>query len=1056
MCVKILHIAHSNGGSPEGRMIAALVERQRKAGHEVHLIVQQAEEEQAGLIKLEAPLQEWEQVLYKRQERQGMYDFFSPQLLQVFQKEEFLQAELVHLHTIQGGYFSQILLPFLAAKPLVWTLYDERAFLEAPPDENGIAASFRTVVRQLQRLTPGVIVTTQPWVKERLRHSPLSEKRTFDIPFAVETEFWQDGVRSEARKNMGLPQDMPAILVDAQGARVADILRKQGWLVLGIDMEVDGVYSFRSRELKSEGLRSLYQGADLYLAVGQQTQQMQARLLEAAACGLPLAIPEASAWQYPWLEANKSGVVLSMNGSAAMEQLAALHKNKEALLEWRKESRLRLEGTTRSLENAERQYEAVYRECGAKAGTAQGAIKSAAVPQDPIQRLCCKVLPLPQLDALRREGWNALWAELQKRVESFTKEQESLRGTFVDVFLLYCMYHGGVSVLWDVVEQWLKHRKMPSRSGHLKDEERIAGLLFAREMRELWKEYILNTSQQKLAKEDVVRQSRMATFWRLVFLNDASLLYLDAGHNEELLPLSFRTAPMQAYAQGKVYPDLLLRSMYQPYGDPKLTLDMEALLKASVPLAVKVIIPFWLSTEPYFNSDKTLQQAALRHIKNYCRAAIKHPQFMPKGLFEACMEQFTQHLWRLSYCGGNMNEEISAFGDFIHTFMKSFYPRWANIKQKRRSKRKKLRIGYISSNFRNQAVSFYMVNRLLHADKDRFEIITFSLERNRDEMTERIVERSDRYIPITDLKDLDAIAQTIVDSDLDVLVYTDIGMDPMTYKLAALQLAPVQAVLVGHGVTTGLPTVQYYLSGDFESEEASAHYREKLIRLPQLGAVQFAPFEPEAGRTRKEFGLPDDKVIFISCANGIKHGPVRDELLLEILKQAPNACIALKPFMVSSLVDLHFVDRLMNKARAAGVDDRLRILAPLPQNTDLLALLKVCDVNLDTYPYGGWTTNMDALYVGLPVVTQEGDMARTRWGAGMLRALGISEGIAKNEQEYIAWAVRFAQDAQLRTRLRAHIEANVKNVLFNGSATQKDYEQVLAQIAEAKPPLKKR
>ena len=1049
MCVKILHIAHSNGGSPEGRMIADLVEKQRKAGHEAQLVVQRTFEEQDGVVSFDTPDQSWEQKLVKQQEQQGMYDFCSPQLLQLFTKEVWKEADVVHLHTTQGGYYSQLLLPFLAAKPLVWTLYDERPFVEVPPAEGGRAAAFRQVMRHLQSLTPCTVVATKPWLKERLRHSPLGEHRMAEVPMAVDTSFWQPGDPLEARKKLGLPFDKALLLVDAQGARVADMLRKQGWVLMGVDIVTEGVYTLRSASLGREGLRQVYQAADLYLAAAPQAQHLEGALLEAAACGLPLAVPEAAAWNYSWLESGKSGLVLSMNGVEAMESLKALCVEKESLLPWGLEARQRIVNGPHALEQALRRYEEVYAQAGMSGMVFPGAGENQA-QGDPRQQLWRKYLPVARLDALRREGWPALWAELQQRIEEFPKEKEAVQGIFVDAFLLYCIYYGGQDVLWDVVEQWLKHRKMPSRAGHFKDDERVASLLFAREMRELWKGYFLKTPQQKLAKEDVLRQSRMATFWRVVFLNDASLLHLDAGHNDELLPASLRTPPPEAYGQGKVYPDLILRSMYQPYGDPRLTLDMEALLKAAVPLAVKVIIPFWLSSEPYFNSDTTLQQAALRHIKNYCRAAVKHPQFMPKGLFEACVEQFTQHLWRLSYCGGNMKEEISAFGDFIHSFMKRFYPRWANVKHKARGKRKKLRVGYISSNFRNQAVSFYMVNRLLHADKSCFETIIFSLENRRDEMTERIVEKSDRYIPITDFKDLDAIAQTIVDSDLDLLVYTDIGMDPLTYKLAALQLVPVQAVLVGHGVTTGLPTMQYYLSGDFESDEADGHYREKLIRLPRLGAAQYASFEPEEGRTRKEFGLPEDKVLFVSCANGIKHGPARDEVLISLLQQAPNAYVVLKPFMMSSLVDLHFVDRLTKKAKAAGVADRMRILPPLPKNTDLLALLQVCDVNLDTYPYGGWTTNMDALYVGLPVVTQEGSLARTRWGAGMLRALGISEGIAQNEQEYVAWAVRFAQDAELRTRLRTHIEANVKNILFNGSATQKNYEQVLIQIGEAK------
>jgi hypothetical protein len=114
----------------------------------------------------------------------------------------------------------------------------------------------------------------------------------------------------------------------------------------------------------------------------------------------------------------------------------------------------------------------------------------------------------------------------------------------------------------------------------------------------------------------------------------------------------------------------------------------------------------------------------------------------------------------------------------------------------------------------------------------------------------------------------------------------------------------------------------------------------------------------------------------------------------------------------------------------------------------VLGLLAISDIQLDSYPYGGWTTNMEALYVGLPIVTQEGELARSRWGAGMLRALGITEGIAANEEEYVEWAVRFTQDAELRKSLRTKIKRAVKRKLFNGPAAQKTYDEVLLQIYE--------
>lgn len=213
-----------------------------------------------------------------------------------------------------------------------------------------------------------------------------------------------------------------------------------------------------------------------------------------------------------------------------------------------------------------------------------------------------------------------------------------------------------------------------------------------------------------------------------------------------------------------------------------------------------------------------------------------------------------------------------------------------------------------------------------------------------------------------------------------------------------------------------------------------------------MGAAQFPPVQPRRHLNRQYFQLPENKVIFVSCANGLKHPKERDALFIRILQQAPNAVIALKPFSNFKNVDYSLMKRWKETAEKAGVGEQLLILDPLQEASDLFALLTLCDVQLDTYPYGGWTTNMEAVYAGLPIVTQEGRMARTRWGAGILRAMGIREGIARDEGEYVEWAVRYAQDRELRQRVRQQVQERAFEALFNGEKAQPAYEEMLTTI----------
>lgn len=179
-----------------------------------------------------------------------------------------------------------------------------------------------------------------------------------------------------------------------------------------------------------------------------------------------------------------------------------------------------------------------------------------------------------------------------------------------------------------------------------------------------------------------------------------------------------------------------------------------------------------------------------------------------------------------------------------------------------------------------------------------------------------------------------------------------------------------------------------------------------------MGVCQLPPVKNVSSLTRSSIGVPDDAILFVSCANGLKHGDSRNHLLIDILKAMDNAYLVMKPFQDFRRIDERYTKHLQTIFNDAGVGDRLVVLDPFPSAGDLMGLLCLADVQLDTYPFGGWTTNLEALYYHLPIVTQIGDLARSRWGAKMLEALGVQEGIATNEAEYVAWAIKLGRDGK--------------------------------------------
>lgn len=694
------------------------------------------------------------------------------------------------------------------------------------------------------------------------------------------------------------------------------------------------------------------------------------------------------------------------------------------------------------------QYQKLYREIAPEEKSPRPIEQ-----QDTVITSLLQEYNVPQMvEQAQQKSWKAVWQVFQTQYKKYDEKQMAQRGSFTDLFFGYCLgkiqLPADHEVLWYIAEQWFNCRKLPPRCGGMPAKQYNALLYYCRLLRQRLHQYFAETPLEQTVKLTEKQQLIMIAIWRQVFLNAFSTLNMQADSMENGYQKG--EAMLADKEEQGWYPKLIIASMYAPFAADRVNIQTGRLLNSTdIPMWCKAVLAFWLVSTPYFNSEERHRQKILTYVADFCQSALQSSQNMSLGFFRAFLEETMSGLWRASYIGGNNLRELSIFGDFIHVHMKKFYPKFKDIKFTNKPKTKgKQRIGYISRNFCSQAVSYYMVNRMINHDRDKFEIYTFVVGDRYDDMTKIFEQHSDKFIRMDKEYSIEKMAKTVVDSKLDMLIYGDIGMDPLTYMLAGLQLAPVQSALVGHGITTGLPTMQYYISGDFEPHDADQHYREKLIRLPNLGAAQYPPGDFTEKFTRKQLGIPEDAVVFVSCANGIKHGPARDRILVEILKQAPNAWIVLKPFQNPPSIHPGFAKRVMETARTAGVGKRLLILPPLPKPQDVLGLLSIADIQLDTYPYGGWTTNMEALYMGLPLVTQQGGMMRNRWGAFMLRALGIREGIAGDEAEYVAWAVKMAKDAAMRSRLKKQIQSNVMDVLFNGKQAQPAYEQALLEALQ--------
>jgi protein O-GlcNAc transferase len=246
-------------------------------------------------------------------------------------------------------------------------------------------------------------------------------------------------------------------------------------------------------------------------------------------------------------------------------------------------------------------------------------------------------------------------------------------------------------------------------------------------------------------------------------------------------------------------------------------------------------------------------------------------------------------------------------------------------------------------------------------------------------------------------------------------------------QLAAQRLAPVQLASWGHPSTTGLPTIDLFLSAaGMEPDGADAHYTERLVRLPGLSS----PVTPSAPAgpipPRADLGLAEAAIVFWCGQPLHKYLPQHDRLLVEIARRVPAAVFVFVAFAREKPLLPRFRARLEAAFRASGLDPAPHLLvvpeAPAPIHR---ARVGCADVLLDSPGWSGCNSMLDALVHGVPVVTWPGNTMRSRHGAALLSVLGVPELIADSAQAYVALAERRAGAPAERKRIGARLRAGL-------------------------------
>jgi protein O-GlcNAc transferase len=369
--------------------------------------------------------------------------------------------------------------------------------------------------------------------------------------------------------------------------------------------------------------------------------------------------------------------------------------------------------------------------------------------------------------------------------------------------------------------------------------------------------------------------------------------------------------------------------------------------------------------------------------------------------------------------------------------------------------RKKIAVGIVSAHICEHSVWNAIIKGwLLQFDRSRFDLHLFHVGMAQDQQTLFAQSRASSFEQ--GKRELPQWANAIFSKQLDVLLYPEIGMDAMTVKLASLRLAPIQVTTWGHPETSGLPTMDYFLSAeDFEpaggqeeqrrqgEQAAQEYYTEQLVTLPHLGCF-YSPLPVAASDPKlATLGIDLDSPLLLCPGIAYKYLPQHDGALVEIARRLGDCQIIFVVTYGRECMSEMLRRRLEIVFTRSGLDfGKFVVFIPWQKQAEFYGLMQQVDVYLDTIGFSGFNTAMQAIECGLPIVTREGRFMRGRLASGILKRMGLPELIAESEEDYISLAVKLARDSEYRSLVRKRIEAN-RHILFNDTAPIRALETFL-------------
>ncbi len=356
----------------------------------------------------------------------------------------------------------------------------------------------------------------------------------------------------------------------------------------------------------------------------------------------------------------------------------------------------------------------------------------------------------------------------------------------------------------------------------------------------------------------------------------------------------------------------------------------------------------------------------------------------------------------------------------------------------RKTFRKKPKIGLISQHFYSHSVMDFYENTLANFPKSMhitmINISPFKI----DATTKKIMARADEYYQLSTKHE--EIIPFVLSCDFDMIIYPEVGMAPCIYYLAMLRLAPIQTLIIGHPETSGIATIDYFVSWKhFHQKNPVNEFSESVIQLDQFPLCYEVPKEV-TNIKKYDLKIPNQSKLFFVPMMAFKLHPVFDQVIEAIIKNDPSNFVMIVRYNNMEQV---VVERL--KKRLSNGERSQLIVSNRLTKSEYFSVLDQANVILETFPFGGGNTMLQSLAIGTPYISLDSDFLRGSFGTGFYRYINEHRFIAKTIDEYIQLAIQTAYDPSIKAEFKKMVAKN-HNKLFNNMSGSKEFYQWIHSI----------